>query len=103
MLENVDKNKHESDKIWDEIKNLSIDMFALPNQTVQQHIVPLQVAGKELLVKLVSTAALPALEEAINRYGKKYTVTVAEGYVVVTRASTREDDIKKALGLINSK
>lgn len=91
-------DKSESEQIWDEIKDIPISMFALPNQSVKQHVVQIPVPGKELLVKLISTAALPALEEAlVNRFGKKYEVDVAEGYVIVRRFSSREDEIKTAL------
>ncbi len=73
-------------------------MFALANQTVKQHVYALPIPGKELLVKLVSTAALPALEDALtSRFGKKYEVDVAEGYAIVRKTSSREEDIRKAL------
>lgn len=94
--------KSESEQIWDEIKDLPISMFALANQTVKQHVVYVPMRGRDVLLKLVSTAALPALEETLsNKYltgGKKYEVEVADGYTLVRRASTREEEIKKALG-----
>lgn len=96
-----DIKKNDAEQIWKEIEDLPIAMFALPNQTVKQHMVPMPVPGKELLLKLVSTAALPALEEALGNIrmtgGKKYEVEPAEGYVIVRRASSREEEIKKVL------
>lgn len=97
-MSEVKKVETEADQIWEEIKDLPIGMFALANQTVKQHVHALPVPGKELLVKLVSTAALPALEETLtNRFGKKYEVDVAEGYVIVRKVPSQEEDIKKAL------
>lgn len=92
VVKHVDKT--ESEQIWQEIKDLPILVFALPNQTVKQHVMQVPMPGKELLLRLVSTAVLPSLEESL---GKRYEVVVAEGYVTVKRASTREVEVKKAL------
>ena len=93
--------KSESEQIWEEIKGLPINMFALSNQKVEQHVVRVPMPGRDLLLKLVSTAALPALEETLaNNFltkGRKYEVEVAEGYTIVRRGSQREEEIKKAL------
>jgi len=95
-------DKSESEQIWNEIKDLPISMFALPNQTVKQHIVGVPLPGrKDLVVKMLSTAALPSLEESLaNRSytkGRKYEVEVAEGYAIVRRASNDKEEIEKAL------
>lgn len=91
----------ESELIWEEIKDLPIAMFALPNQTIKQHVSKLNVPGNKLLLKLVSTAALPALEDALNNaaavHSKRYEVELAEGYTVVRRGSVQKEEIKKAL------
>lgn len=88
----------ESELIWKEIKDLPIAMFSLPSQTVKQYVLPLPLPGKELLVRLTSTAVLPSLEAALSMVsGKKYEVEVAEDYVIVRRAHTRSEDIKKVL------
>lgn len=94
--------KSEAEQIWEEIKSLPINMFALSNQKVEQHVVKVPMPSRdELLLKLVSTAALPALEETLaNKFltqGRKYEVEVAEGYTIVRRGSQREEEIKKAL------
>lgn len=100
-MSEVVKNKNEAEQIWKEIEDLPISMFALPNQTVKQHVIQLPVPGKELLLKLVSTATLPALEEALNNTrltgGKRYEIEIAEGYVIVRRASSRKEELKKVL------
>lgn len=93
----VDKN--ESEQIWNEIKDLPIAIFALANQTVQQHVVYVPMRGSDLLLKLISTAALPALEETLNSVkDKKYEIEVAEHYTIVRRASSKKKEIQKALG-----
>lgn len=94
--------KSESEQIWEEIKALPISVFALPGQTVEKHVTRVPFPGKELLIKLISPAALPALEETLaNKLytgGKKYEVEVGESYIMIRRASNREEEIKKALG-----
>lgn len=99
MSEDKKVNKAESEQIWEEIKDLPIAIFALPNQTVKQHVSSLPIPGKELLLKLTSTAALPALEEAVNNTvrGKRYVVEVAEGYTIVRRESVQKEELKKAI------
>lgn len=93
--------KSEAEQIWEEIKTLPINMFALSNQKVEQHVVRVPMPGRELLLKLVSTATLPALEETLaNGFltkGRKYEVELAEGYTIVRRGSERAEEIKKAL------
>ncbi len=75
-------NMEEADKIWNEIKDKNIDMFALPNQTVKDHIQKLKVPGASgLYVKLVSSAVLASLEVAL----KGYVIEAAEKYVIIKR------------------
>lgn len=101
MSKDKKTDKPESELIWEEIKDLPIAMFALPNQTIKQHVSRLEVPGTKLLLRLTSTAALPALEEALNNvvatHGKRYEVELAEGYTVIRRASIQKEEIKKAL------
>jgi len=80
----VETKKSESDKIWEEIRRMPISLFALPSQTVEDHVERVPVPGKELLVKLTSSAVVAALEEAI---GKKYEIEQAEGYTIIRRAA----------------
>jgi len=69
--------------IWNEIKDKSIEMFALPDQQVNMHAHPIVVEPSKLYLITNSTAVLPSLEAAI---GKKYTVELADKYVIVGRA-----------------
>lgn len=70
-------------EIWSEIKEKDIEMFGLPNQTVQLHVKPVVVDPEKLYVTLNSSAVLPSLEVAL---GKKYTVELVDRFVVVARA-----------------
>jgi len=78
------KQQTEADKIWDEIKDLPISMFTLPGQKVSDHLEKLEVPGNELYVRLVSSAVMGSLEEAI---GDKYAVEQAEKYTIIKRAN----------------
>lgn len=72
----------EADKIWEEIKDLRLVIFALPNQTVKQHVKKLAVPGDKLLIQLNSSATLPALEEALVN---NFNVEVSDQYTIVSR------------------
>lgn len=70
-------------EIWKEIKDKSIDMFALPEQIVQMYCHPVFVDPERLFLTLTSTAVLPSLETAI---GKKYVVELSDKYTIISRA-----------------
>lgn len=71
----TEKEATEPENIWNEIKNLPIEMFALPNQVVAQHVFPypFHVDPTRLLATIRSTSVLPALEAAIDAEVKKNT------------------------------
>lgn len=72
----------EAGKIWDEIKNREIEMFALPDQRVWQHAEPILIEPTKLYLRTRSTSVLPSLETAC---GKKFTVELVDRYVTVAR------------------
>lgn len=74
----------ESGKIWSEIKDKTIEMFALPNQKVHQYCQPKPVDPTKLYLESTATSVLPALEAAL---GKDYNVELANRFIIVTRAS----------------
>jgi len=84
-----------SDKIWEEIKNLPIAMFALPNQTIQNHVVRVEVEPSSLYLRGKSPAVIAGLDEALNtsfdRAGNTtktngFSVEQAEGgFIIVKR------------------
>ncbi len=78
----------EADLIWAEIKGKKIDLYGLPHQFVESHVKKLAVPGNELLLKLNSSAVLPALEAAIY---PQFEVEMSESYVVVRRVAANLD------------
>jgi hypothetical protein len=70
--------------MWNEIKDLPIQMFGLPGQTVAMHTTPTAVEPSRLYLILRSSAALPALEEAIK---EKFTVEMVDKYAIVSRVA----------------
>lgn len=75
--------KSEAQKIWEEIQNLEIQMFGLPEQTVAHHCTPVTVEPNSLYLITRSSATLPSLEAAI---GSKFTVELADKFIIVKRA-----------------
>jgi hypothetical protein len=76
--------KTDAEKIWDEIKPLPINMFALPNQTVADHVSPeSRIDPTKLYATVRSTATLPSLEAAV---GNKFVVELVDRFVVISRA-----------------
>jgi hypothetical protein len=80
--EAVKSTETEADKIWDEIKCKQIAMFALPGQVVEQHVEKLPVPGNQLLIKMKSSAVLPALEQAL---ADKFEITLNNEYITISR------------------
>jgi len=79
----------EAGKIWNDIKDREIFMFALPNQRVSQHASPVLIDTEKLYLVLQSSAALPSLEEAIGKGDPRrgivaYAVELADRFAVVT-------------------
>lgn len=57
--------KTAAEKIWEEIRDLPIDMFALPNQVVNQYCKVVSIEPSKCFVVITASAALPALEAAL--------------------------------------
>lgn len=90
------KTETGAEKIWKKIADLSIDIFALPNQVVQQHakreVKMEKVDPSAVHLILKSAAVRPALEETLGkvRLGKDefgqplvFEVTNSSRYTVV--------------------
>lgn len=58
--------KSVADVLWDEIKNLPIEMFSLPNQRVLNHVVRKGGTSDNVILSLNSPAVLPSLEVVLN-------------------------------------
>lgn len=81
----------EAGRIWNDIKDREIFMFALPNQIVSQHAKPVLIDPGVLHLVLMSSAALPSLEEAVSKGDPRrginsYQVELADRFVVVKPA-----------------
>lgn len=73
----------EASKIWNEIKDKEIFMFALPAQQVANYCQPVPVEPSKCYLLTTATSVLPSLENAL---GRKYIVEVLDKYTVVSRA-----------------
>ena len=100
------KKVSEGEVLWNEIRGLPIDMFALPNQCVEDHLIRVAGAGvgvgDALYLRTKSPAALPALEavlkgqvqfrkepgasgDPVNVSYPKYTLEEADDYLIIKR------------------
>ncbi len=57
---------NDADLMWEELRNLPIEMFALPNQRVADHLTRVAGVPNELYLKPNSPAALPSFETLLN-------------------------------------
>lgn len=81
-MKKVEPTNTPASKLWDEIKVKKIDMFALPNQTVEMHCEPVVVDPTRLFLKPKSNAVLPSLEAAL---GDSFSIELAKHYLIVTK------------------
>lgn len=71
----------EADKIWEEIKGIQLDLFSLPDQTVEKHCKPATIDPGKLYLTISASAVFPALDEVlkdkfeIEQVGKWYVVS----------------------------
>lgn len=88
--QSVTPQQSEAERIWEEIKNLPIQMFGLPGQVIAQHAAPFSIEPSKLYLTIRSSATLPSLESALNEGFEKrmcgsFTVEQADRFVVVAR------------------
>lgn len=69
-------------EIWTEIKDVNLNLFALPGQTVEMycHMIPVEPSRLYMTIKVSSV--LTALEDAL---GKKFNFEVAGKFILVSR------------------
>ncbi len=109
--------KTEAQEMWDEIKNLPIQLFGLPSQTVEHHCTQVVIEPTHLYLTIRASAVLPALETALNEYtsgldmiakkfGKvntvKFTVELADKFVIVSRVKPGLSFMAQRWGLMSS-
>lgn len=84
MTEKTEKkteSKTVAEKIWDEIKDLEIEMFALPNQQVHHYCKPVSIDPSKLFLTFTVGSVLPSLEAAVS---PKYSVEKQDKFLVVS-------------------
>ncbi len=74
--------QNEAEVMWNEIRNLPIQMFGLPNQTVGQHCSFYAIDPNQLYLVIRSSATLPSLEAAI---APRFVVELVDKFVLVKR------------------
>lgn len=84
--EEVSVNKPDltqADRIWNEIKDLGLGIFSLPNQIVSNYYKKINVMPDKLyLVALTkATSVLPLLEAVIS---SKYLVEQVDRFIIIT-------------------
>lgn len=72
----------EADKIWSEIKDRKLAMFALNNAKVSDYCRPEKVMPMKCFLVAKASSVLPALEEAL---GATFVCEAMNKYIVVSR------------------
>lgn len=73
--------------LWDQIKDVDLNMFALPKQQAHKHLTPNFKFEEALHVTLSSQAVLPVLEEKIKALrfnSKKLLLSQKSQFVVIS-------------------
>lgn len=86
IMENIKNNVELSGEallIWNEIRQVDLNLFALPGQILENHATVIPFSDKELYLILKSTAVLPALEQVL---GSKFSVQQTDRYTIISRA-----------------
>jgi hypothetical protein len=78
-------------KLWLRIKELPIDLFALPEQTVEMYCRYVPIDPEKVFVLIKSSAVLPALEQALYRLklgpNEIWDIEQAAPYTVISTKS----------------
>lgn len=96
MTDTKVSEKTEADKIWEEISQMPIFMFGLPNQKVKDYLFPVKVRPDAVVAKYTVSAIVAQLDPAINAIydsfgnsvrNEKYEITEEDQYLIITRKS----------------
>jgi hypothetical protein len=79
--ERISKTLTVADKIWEDIKDVKLEMFALPNQFVNSYCEQIKIEPSKLYLTSKVSAVLPILEEALRG---RYNVEKINKYIVVS-------------------
>ena len=74
------KQRTAADRIWDDIKEVEVAMFALPGQVVQDYCKQITIEPTRCYLLPTATSLLPVLEEKLKG---KYVVELLNKYIVV--------------------
>lgn len=88
MSDKKETKKTVADEIWAEIKDKTIEMYALPGQTVADHVTRKVVPGELVFLKPKSPAVIASLQEAI---GKDYICNVLDGGTITVERTKKND------------
>lgn len=72
----------EAQKIWEEIRQVQLNMFSLPNQTVEMYCRNYPIEPTKVYMTIKVSAVLSALEDTL---GKQYNFETAGKFVLVSR------------------
>lgn len=80
--------KTKADVLWSKIKSLPLNLFGLPNQTVEDHVKKVDVGDPDaVFLNLKATGVLPVLEETLKqvKVGKNemIDVSIVDQYTVI--------------------
>jgi hypothetical protein len=81
MDNKVEQGLTVADKIWQDIKDLRLELFALPNQFVNSYCEQIKIEPSKLYLTSKVSAVLPILEEALRG---RYNVEKINKYIVVS-------------------
>lgn len=82
QLQAKQKVVSEADKIWEDIKDIKLEMFALPNQYVNMFCKKVNIEPTKCYMVASASATLPALEVALK---DKYNVEQMDKYIVISK------------------
>lgn len=77
----VNTNLTEADKIWETVKDVKLEMFALPNQTLSMYCVKKEASPDKLFLEYKISSVIPAVEAVLS---SKYNVEVQDKYLVLS-------------------
>lgn len=75
------REKTMSEKIWDDIQYVRLDLFGLPAQTISKYCSPVPVEPTKLYLSYKVGAILPAMEMSL---ASKYDVNLLDKYLVIS-------------------
>ncbi len=82
MSEEKKITKTAADKIWEEIKDKRLDIFALPGQVVSMHCQPVNIEPTKLYLSYRAPSLIVSLEDCL---GTGYKVSTSDKYITVSK------------------